>query len=102
MTRRDSILGGPVGRPRTRSFNLSDPTSSFHAAVAAEPRRAELGAFNTSDLCPGNRARYSGADALCNENRSWSTFSPKENPGDPARRDAQVAACSPGDFDRSR
>jgi hypothetical protein len=36
-----------------------------------------------------------GADAACNENRSWSTFSPKENPGAPGRRDAQITGCAP-------
>jgi hypothetical protein len=36
-----------------------------------------------------------GADAACNENRSWRTFSPKENPADPARRDTQISVCSP-------
>jgi hypothetical protein len=36
-----------------------------------------------------------GADAACNENRSWRTFSAAENPGDPARRDTQISACSP-------
>ena len=56
----------PFGRlrkeGRTASCNLSDPTTSFHAAAAAQPRQASLGAFNarfnTSDLCPGIRVRY--------------------------------------------
>jgi hypothetical protein len=36
-----------------------------------------------------------GADSACNENRSWSTFSPRESPADPTRRDGQISACSP-------
>ena len=32
---------------------------------------------------------------LCNDNHSYSTYSARENPGDPGKRDAEIGSCPP-------
>jgi hypothetical protein len=36
-----------------------------------------------------------GSEPACNEPETWSTYHPKENPGDPGKRDREITVCGP-------
>ena len=100
FTNRTTLFTPPAGQSIDAvrgALSALRASASFGGEVclAADSGSPALVDASVPPLGDGYYYLLRGADAACNENRSWRTFSPKENPADAERRDAQIAACTP-------